>query len=205
MDIELIVHKLLPAQAILVEGKEWSDLYRYFSNYPHGIYFYTFGDSKIPCYIGKCTASSYNILGRVWDELDDYRNGKYWVPRDVNKLKNLECFIDPINRSQFFQPDDEAKIATPEWKSAIKQFIRDMRISFSYLIAPAPYSPSEMIALTHDIEALLQLQLVRRFNLSPGWIGDGGINVTGANPDNQYKYNIKFLTDPIIDTSIFET
>lgn len=72
-----MVHKQLKALDIYGEGINWKELYDSFvDGQEHGIYFYTYKDSSIPYYIGKSQAKSYKIAGRVWDELNDYVNGR---------------------------------------------------------------------------------------------------------------------------------
>jgi len=72
MEIIIRIHMQLKASEIYsCNDGQWKGLYDKFedNNIRNGIYFYTYGDSRIPFYIGKSTAKSYNIraeYGKNW-------------------------------------------------------------------------------------------------------------------------------------------
>jgi len=92
MQINLVVHKQLKALDIYGEGCNWKELYASFiDEQEHGIYFYTYKDSNVPYYIGKSHAKSYKIVGRVWSELNDYKNGRYWLSKNPDLEHQIFC------------------------------------------------------------------------------------------------------------------
>lgn len=184
MEIIIRIYKQLKASEIYpCNDGQWKGLYDKFedNNIRNGIYFYTYGDSRIPFYIGKSTAKSYNILGRVWEELDQCSNGFYWFPRDVNRYKDAECYkmknfkdVNYINNN-FFAPSNSLKSDT-EFQKQLKLYLDNVIISFSYLELLC--DDVERNQKTNYLESYLQERLKYNEALDSGWIGDGGSNLT---------------------------
>jgi hypothetical protein len=142
MEVELLFYRQLKAKDIYITEKnseKWNKLYASFKGYPQGIYFYTFGlDALSPFYIGKCTAKSYNIVGRVWSELDDYHKGKYWLPRNMGQLRELDCFKKSTLEGQrleenFFPPVSGSTMPNEE-DEALKKFMDEVWITFAAVL-----------------------------------------------------------------------
>lgn len=206
MNIEIHLHTQLMANIIYPNfntnkendktGQSWDELYSYFQNnenFRNGIYFYHFGDSKNPFYIGKSVAKSYNILGRVWEEIDDYAKGRYWFPKDVTKLANAVCYkSDGFRDDIFFKPpishNDEL------FKEQSKLFLSNVSILFSYMTSDAIIDKKDLIHLS---ETVLQNRLIDNLNLERGWIGDGGSNLTRVDMDETEKIIFDFRYENI--------
>ena len=171
--VNLIIYRQLQANEILVDNGKWKKLNESFADTPHGIYFYTFGkDAHVPFYIGMCKAKTYNIVGRVWDELNDYSEGIYWLPKNVSMLKNLDCFKESTFKHQkkeelFYLPVEEGRNITNEQKKAINKFKDSVFITFGRI-------EPEKDVLLKQVEAKLQKHIVNKFELERGWIGDAG-------------------------------
>ena len=204
MMVRVIVHKQLPAREIL-NNDLWRANYCYFSggNRGSGIYFYLYGSSSIPFYIGMCAAKSYNILGRVWNELDDYRNGKYYLPKNPEKLSSLECFTKASSHETFFIPGKYDK-EDDAFLKALDTMLNNTRILFSYLETDPQVDHEQMINVIYNIEALFQRNVVDTLKLEPKWIGDKG---RGYFVDPQFDYTLgSVYEDPglanILDTEL---
>ena len=216
MNIEICLHRQLKANIIYPNFKKdenndktdpsWDELYSYFQNNEklrNGIYFYHYGNSEIPFYIGKSTATSYNILGRVWEEIDDYAKGRYWFPKDVTKLANAVCYkSDGFRDDIFFKPpishNDEL------FKEQRKLFLSNVSILFSYMTSDAIIDKKDLIHLS---ETVLQNRLIDNLNLERGWIGDGGSNLTRVDMDETEKiiFDLKYENISFkLDDSIFK-
>jgi hypothetical protein len=174
--VNLIIYRQLQANEILVDNGKWKKLNESFADTPHGIYFYTFSkDAHVPFYIGMCKAKTYNIVGRVWEELKkDYSCGRNWLPKDVSMLKSLDCFKKSTfkHRKQkelFYLPVKEGRNITNEQKKAINKFMESVFITFGRI-------ESEEDVSLKQVEAKLQNHIVNKFKLKPRWIGDGGKN-----------------------------
>jgi len=168
--VNLIIYRQLQAKEILVDNGKWKKLNKAFADTPHGIYFYTFGkDAHVPFYIGMCKAKTYNIVGRVWDELNDYSEGIYWLPKNVSMLKNLDCFkkSTPQKKKGLFYPPKENSNITNEQEKAINKFKDSVFITFGRI-------EPEKDVLLKQVEAKLQKHIVNKFELERGWIGDAG-------------------------------
>lgn len=132
-----------------------------------------------PFYIGKCNAGQYNIVGRVWSELDDYNKGKYWLPKEVGQLRDLTCFKantpEGKNIEDIFFPPVSGPTSMPEGeKQTLQEFMKAVWITFAVV-----QSVEEKVRI-EDVEAKLQNDLVAKLQLAPKWIGDGGQNLAKA-------------------------
>ncbi|MFW6029991.1 MAG: hypothetical protein ACOCRO_07015, partial [Halanaerobiales bacterium] len=192
MLITLNIHEQLKAKEIYFGV--WKPLYNKFEDKQkrHGIYFYSYGDSKIPFYIGKCTAESYNILGRVWQELDDYKNGRYWLCRQPEKYKDLTCFKDNYSKENYFKPNSD--IEEEEFKTVINEFLNRTVITFSYITYGRSNS-NDKAEIISSVESYMQKKLVNDINLEPNWIGDGGDRLKKQSEQFDFRIVFKYIMD----------
>jgi hypothetical protein len=189
--VNLIIYRQLQANEILVDNGKWKKLNESFADTPHGIYFYTFGkDAHVPFYIGMCKAKTYNIVGRVWDELNDYSEGIYWLPKNVSMLKNLDCFKESTRQKKegLFYPPKENSNITNEQKKAINKFMNSVFITFGRI-------EPEKDVLLKQVEAKLQKHIVNKLKLEPTWIGDAGQNLTGVSKKGKEGLSIIFKNE----------
>ena len=133
MNIDLIVHRQLNARDILVVGDKWKELYDFFQEgvKKYGIYFYSYKNNPMPFYVGKCTAKSFNILGRVWDELDDCERGSSWLGKEISMLQEFEPFNEEDPENNTLNP--WKKLTGKNLKNRIKRFINNITVTFTYL------------------------------------------------------------------------
>ena len=206
MNIEICLHRQLKANTIYPNFQKdekndktdpsWDELYSYFQNNEklrNAIYFYHYGNSEIPFYIGKSTATSYNILGRVWQEIEDYAKGKYWFPKDVTKLTDANCFmLEGFSKDNFWEPP----IFTGDklFVEQIGLFLSNVCISFSYITSLPEDDPVELV---HFLETYLQKKMIEKLKLKKGWIGDAGSNFTTAPPEKYKDSKLKFIYEDI--------
>ena len=201
MKISVVIHKQLPARDILNETL-WRTNYNYFNEgkRKNGIYFYSYNNSTIPYYIGMSAA---NILGRVWDELNDYRNGEYYLPKEPDKLSTLECFKSGSSPESFFIPGDFDK-DDKYFQDILNTMLDNTKIIFSYLEMNPQVDDEKMRYVFYNIEALFQKNIVAAKKLHPKWIGDEG---KGYSSKQQYNYIVDIVyEDPnlenILDTEL---
>lgn len=201
MKISVVIHKQLPARDVLNETS-WRTNYNYFNEgkRKNGIYFYLYNNSKIPYYIGMSAA---NILGRVWDELNDYRNGEYYLPKDPDKLSTLECFESVSSPETFFIPGHYNK-DDKSFQDALNIMLDNTKVIFSYLETNPQVDDEEMKYVIYNIEAFFQKNIVDAKKLQPKWIGDEG---RGFFKKQKYNYIIDIVfEDPnlenILDTEL---
>ena len=194
MKINLMVHKQLKALDIYGEGINWKELYDSFvDGQEHGIYFYSYNDSSIPYYIGKSQAKSYKIVGRVWDELNDYANGRYWLSKNPDLLADLTCFKkDYPDTGNFFAPGTDP--GKGDFKKAVEKLLKNTVISFSYL---QDDNDNQGLYLINDVECQLQYNLVKKYDLDKGWVGDGGAKLSKGKNKN-HDLHINYTVDPMI-------
>ena len=193
MNYNLIIHKQLDALDIYGEGCNWKELYDSFNGeQEHGIYFYTYKNSNIPYYIGKSHAKSYKIVGRVWDELNYYVNGRYWLPKNPDLLTDLTCFKkDYTEEGNFFTPGTEPE--EEDFKEAVEKLLNKTIISFSYL---EDETGKHVLDLINDIEVQLQYNLVEKYKLARGWIGDGGASLSKGE-SGDHVLHFKYIVNPV--------
>ncbi|MCL4467501.1 MAG: hypothetical protein M1591_01025 [Deltaproteobacteria bacterium] len=192
--VNVIIYKQLQAREVYKLNKEWKELYQSFSQTPHGVYFYTLDkDAIFPFYIGMCIAKTYYIIGRVWEELDDYCHGLYWLPKDVFMLKNLDCFKNSTHNQKdlFYEPVKEPS-EIKERQQAIENFMSSVFITFGKIESEEGGSliQDEEHILIRQIEAKLQNHLVKKLDLKPNWIGDGGQNFAKVNKEDLKELSI---------------
>lgn len=190
MNVKVVVHSRLSARDILNESL-WKDNYCYFNGGKrnNGIYFYSYYNAKIPYYVGMCAAKSYNIIGRVWDELNDYREGRYYLPKETEKLSTLECFTRESSAQTFFIPgyydkDDKA------FQDTLNKMLDNTTVLFSYLETDPQVDASMMKKIVYNIEAYFQNNIVTAKRLHPKWIGDHG---KGYSLEKQYNYIVEII------------
>ena len=131
----------------------WRANYCYFSGeIGSGIYFYLYGSSSIPFTL-VCAAKSYNILGRVWNELDDYRNGKYYLPKNLKTVVSGMLYESKFSRTFFipgkYDKEDDAFL------KALDTMLNNTRIFF-YLETDPQVDHEQMINVIYNIEALFR-------------------------------------------------
>lgn len=187
--IVVVIHKQLTAREILNEDS-WRSSYNYFNEGKrnNGIYFYTYNKSTIPYYIGICASKSYNILGRVWTELNDYRNGRYYLPTEPDRLSTLECFKNGISPETFFIPGSFSK-DDKSYQDALNTMLDNTRVIFSYLEMNPQADYSKIKHIIYNIEALFQKNIVDAMDLHPKWI-DGEGNGFALEP--LFNYTVDF-------------
>lgn len=188
IEINLLAYRQMQAREIYVSNSEWKKLFDEFQRTPDGIYFYTYDDAEYPFYIGICRAKSYNIAGRIWAELDDYKEGQYWFVRDLEKLRDLSCFKKGIAKSEwdglFFPPGQKP----PE--DHFEKFLDKVWITFTQVEKVNPEASLE------SIEAALQDHLVNKLGLVERWIGDGGKALAKVNDSSTNGLVVKFTLMP---------
>ncbi len=202
MNVNLIIHRQLSAREILVVGDKWKELYDFFQEgaKKYGIYFYTYKNNNVPFFIGKCTAKSFNILGRVWDELDDCDRGSSWLGKDISLLEEFEQFNEGDPNGGSFNP--WKKITGKNLKNKIKRFLDNLIVTFSYIDTNEDTRIIDKIL--SDIEIILQEKLIERHILSKNWIDSSSLNghdhTKNYTIDPVYKMEGSFFK---IDPSIF--
>jgi len=144
-------------------------------------------------------AKSYNILGRVWDELNDYRNGRYYSPKDPDKLSTLECFKSGSSPETFFIPGNYDK-DYKSFQETLNTMIDNTKIIFSYLETNPQVDYEKMEHITYNIEALFQKNIVTAKNLYPKWIGGQG---KGYSLEPLYNYTVDIVYEDPIKYNIF--
>jgi len=200
MNVKVVVHKKLSAREILDEAL-WKANYSYFNEEQHknGIYFYTYNSSKVPYYIGMSAAKSYNILGRVWSELNDYQNGRYYMPKEPDQLSNLECFKSECSPESFFIPGDYDK-DDKYFQEMLKKLLDNTDIIFSFLEMIPEVESKDIKDIFFNIEAIFQTNIVKAMKLQPKWIGDKG---RGYFTDQKYNYKINIVfKDPYLENTL---
>ncbi len=193
MKITLVIHKRLCAKKIYGDDVVWKDLYATFNEQDeqHGLYFYTYGNSKLPFYIGKSLAKSYKIVGRVWSELDDYKKGRYWLCKKPELLRDLKCFKEDYKAAEnFFAPGTDPN--NPEFDQAVEKLLEKTIISFAYLKNSAGETITEQIG---EVETQLHNNLVSRYELERGWVGDGGKNLSKSSNKN-HDLSFEYIVNP---------
>ncbi len=185
MNVNLVIHRQLNARDILVVGDKWKELYDFFQEgaKKYGIYFYNYKEDNTPFYIGKCTAKSFNILGRVWDELDDCERAASWLGKDIS-------LIEEFNRFNEGEPEGSAlnpfkKLAGKNQKKKIKKFLDNLKVTFTYLDINEEARVLDKII--SDLEVILQDKLIERDLLSKSWIDINNIN--GSEHTKDYTIN----------------
>lgn len=173
MNVDLVVHRQLPAKDILVIGDKWKDLYDFFQSgsQKHGLYFYNYKENSLPFYVGKCTAKSFNILGKVWDELDDCERGESWLGKDISLLQEFEFFNSSIENDSL---NPWKKLTGKNMKNRIKNFLDNINISFSYLNNIDDIRLLDKIL--SDVEVILQDKLIKKNILSSKWVDERNLN-----------------------------
>lgn len=195
MKITIVIHKQLSAREIYGASIVWKELYASFNEQAeqHGLYFYTYKDSKLPYYIGKSFAKSYKIVGRVWSELDDYKNGRYWLCKNPDLLQTLECFREHYKAADnFFKPG--TGLNETGFIQAVDKLLDNTKISFAYLKNSDGEPITEQIV---DVETQLHDNLVTKHKLERGWVGDGGKNLSKGSGDQNHELCIEYTVHPI--------
>ena len=199
--VNLLVYRQMQAREIYVSNSEWKNLYNEFQKTPDGIYFYTYDDAEYPFYIGICRAQSYNIAGRIWAELDDYKEGQYWFVKDLEKLRDLSCFKKEMTKPKqdlFYYPGEKP----PE--KHFEEFLDKVWITFTQVEKVNPEVSLELI------EAALQDHLVNKLGLAERWIGDGGKGLAKVKDSSTDGLAVKFTLMPgqtdweVLRTKFFE-
>lgn len=168
MNVDLVIHRQLNARDILVEGDKWKKLYDFFQEgaKKYGIYFYTFNGKNIPFYAGKCTAKSFNILGRVWDELDDCKRGASWLGKDISIIEDFKEFNEGEPEGSSLNPFK--KLTGKNRKNRIVRFLDNLKVTFTYLDIKEEARVLDKII--SDLEIVLQDKLIERDMLCASWI-----------------------------------
>ena len=109
--------------------------------------------------------SAANILGRVWDELNDYRNGEYYLPKEPDKLSTLECFKNESSPEIFFIPGHYDK-DDKSFQDALNIMLDNTKVIFSYLETNPQVDDEEMKYVIYNIEAFFQKILLMQKNYS---------------------------------------
>lgn len=177
------LYRQLPAGEVYCHDQNWRRLEDSFNEEQRsGIYFYSYQDADVPFYIGKCNAKSYKIVGRVWQELDDYKQGKYWLAKDLSQLATLSCFrAENQDKTEFHKPGDQV----PE--EVFQRFLDSVYITFATVTGDGSIE---------EMEALLQKHVVKSRGLQPKWIGDGGMRLSGADGTAELSVEIIISPDP---------
>lgn len=141
--------------------------------------------------VEKCpdSASGQIMRGRVWDELNDYREGRYYLPKETEKLSTLECFTRESSAQTFFIPgyydkDDKA------FQDTLNKMLDNTMVLFSYLETDPQVDASMMKKIVYNIEAYFQNNIVTAKRLHPKWIGDHG---KGYSLEKQYNYIVEII------------
>jgi hypothetical protein len=168
MNVNLVIHRQLNARDILVVGDRWKELYDFFQEgaKKYGIYFYNLKDDRTPFYIGKCTAKSFNILGRVWDELDDCERAASWLGKEISLIEEFKKFNEGEPEVSSLNPF--RKIAGKNQKKRIKRFLDNLMVTFTYLDIKEESRVLDKII--SDLEIMLQDKLIERDILSTQWV-----------------------------------
>lgn len=177
------LYRQLRARDVYLEKQDWKDLENSFSeDQRNGIYFYSYQDADVPFYIGKCNARSYKIVGRVWQELADYEQGKYWLVKDLTQLATLSCFrADNQNNAEFYKPGEKP----PD--SLFQQFLDNIYITFATVSGDVSIE---------QVEAFLQRYVVNSRGLQLKWIGDGGMRLSRTDGTAELSVEIIISPDP---------
>jgi hypothetical protein len=168
MNVNLVIHRQINARDILVVGDKWKELYDFFQEgaKKYGIYFYNYNEDNTPFYIGKCTAKSFNILGRVWDELDDCERASSWLGKEISIIEEFQKFNEGEPEGGSLNPFK--KITGNNQKKKIKRFLDNLLVTFTYLDIKEEARVLDKII--SDLEIMLQDKLVEREILSKAWI-----------------------------------
>ncbi len=109
--------------------------------------------------------------------MQNYINGFYWLVKEPEKLKTLECFkVDSYDRNEFFQPIPKSNLE--ERKPSVEKLLDNMWILFSQVIPENKDEFSER-ALIEQVERQLQDKLVESLKIDPSWVGRTGSNRGG--------------------------
>ncbi len=174
MNVNLVIHRQLNARDILVVGDKWKELYDFFQEgaKKYGIYFYNFKEESTPFYIGKCTAKSFNILGRVWDELDDCERSASWLGKDISIIEDFKKFNESEPEGSSLNPFK--KLTGKNQKNRIKRFLDNLKVTFTYLDTREEARVLDKII--SDLEIIFQNKLIERDILSKSWIDTKDFN-----------------------------
>ncbi len=203
MNVNLVIHRQLNARDILVVGDKWKELYDFFQEgaKKYGIYFYNYDEDSTPFYIGKCTAKSFNILGRVWDELDDCERAASWLGKDISLIEEFNRFNEGEPEGNTLNPFK--KLAGKNQKKRIKRFLDNLKVTFTYLDINEEARVLDKII--SDLEVILQDKLIERDLLSKSWIDMNNFNSSDHTKDYTINpvYNIQG-TFVQIDETLFK-
>jgi len=193
MKVTAQIHKALPAREILDNYSNYSSYFDLSKNMK-GIYFHIYkasSEASIPFYIGI----SNNVFERNYDHLQNYINGSYWLVKDPEELKTLECFkIDSYDRNDFFQPIPKSNLE--ERKPSVEKLLDDMWILFSRVIPENKDAFCERI-LIEQVERQLQDKLVESLKIDPSWVGRTGSNRGGGLDIITHNLTIEYTSNEI--------
>jgi len=136
-----------------------------------GIYFFAYGGSSIPYYIG----ASPKMFTRACGHATDYKNKKLWTPRSPEKLAHLSCFWEKITADAFFGPGYD-NFHAQEYEEACVKIFSNTKILFAQL-EPDIFLQEETIGkLIYNVKMQLNNNLMARMGLIRSWVGDAGVS-----------------------------
>ncbi len=160
---------------------------KYESDKRMGIYFFQYGGSAIPYYIGV----GDDIFHRLKAHLENYRwenkGSKYWITKFPEKLASLSCFLDVATDDTFYNPNKN------NIDNKFMENSQKLIDNTEFLLANVKTDADvDLSCFKYNVEELLQRNLIKNMGIRTSWIGDGGIGIGKQLPIALDEIHISF-------------
>ena len=159
-----------------------------------GVYFFLYGGSSIPYYIG----ASETMFSQLREHIAGYKNKSCRLPFKPDKLAHLACFWEEVTPDNYFGPDFK-NFNDKACGEVVNKILLHTQILFAN-VRPRQKGRLHLVEEADKMinNAAMQLNnnLATRMGLIRNWVGDGGMSMD-IGRDLRVGDDPEKLNDPI--------